>query len=536
MHHFSLSKASWVDNSADKSCVENHLNVFQGRESSIRTTDSRGILVLVIVLLGMSLAGRVVFLSQSVNSDTAMFVYMGKLVSEGGRIGVDLIDNKLPSVGLLMSVPYRLIGERWWGYTLLGIVLMTLAPLFLARTTGRVMGLETFIPVWLAGTLWMNFPPMVHGLFQLETVQTFFVVLGVCFGLNLLQEVDWRDALGCGLCIGMGMWAKPTAAAVLPVIGITIWFATGWPIRRKLVATFWGILGVLTPVVTGVWLMMITGMLESFPDTIRQLREYASNSTADWVDVVKPLFVISVILFPVVVWGFVFRRDRLTTDVPVHCYKAVTWLAVGWFIMEMVGIVLQRRMYAYHFLPMAGPASLLMGLFARRFNVMSLGFSFGPLVLLSGIFVFQMLHCPDQQSRMSQVITYLKENASPCDRVWVDDYPRLMVETDLRPGARVPLVFLFGNSDSAPIRFSQMILRDFRDHPPDWVVLYEDPKKFIDFYSTGMAEMSASPARRDNFARAWMSIDEYVRKRYLKVTTIAGMDMYRKSESFVRIE
>lgn len=493
-------------------------------------TVRRGVLVLVIVLWGIGLAGRGVFLFQSVNSDTAMFVYMGKLISDGARLGVDLIDNKLPSVGLLMSVPYQWIGEHWWGYTLVGIVLMTLAPLILARTTGRVIGSETVIPVWLAGTLWMNFPLLVYGSFQLETVQTFFVVLGVCFALNLLREVDWRDALGCGLCIGMGMWAKPTAAAVLPVVGVTIWFATGWSIRRKLVTTSWGLLGVITPVMLCVWLMMITGMLDSVPETIRQLREYASNSTADWVDVIKPLLVISAMLFPVVVWGFVFRRDRVITNVPVGCYKAVVWLAIGWFAMETLGIVSQRRMYAYHFLPLAGPAALMLGLFIRRLRAISLGLTFGPLALCSGIVIFQMLFWPDRQPRMSQVITYLKENASPFDRVWMDDYPRLMVETGLRPGSRVPLVFLFGNSDVAPIRFSQMIQNDFQHHPPDWVVLYQDPEKFIEFYSTGMAEMSASPVRRNNFARAWMSIDLYVRKNYSKVATIAGMDIYRKPD------
>src|SRR2546430_2123403 len=62
-----------------------------------------------IALNAVALLGRAVFIGQPVNSDTAMFVYMGKLVSHGGRMGVDLIDNKLPSVGLLMSAPYRLL-------------------------------------------------------------------------------------------------------------------------------------------------------------------------------------------------------------------------------------------------------------------------------------------------------------------------------------------------------------------------------------------------------------------------------------------
>lgn len=461
-----------------------------------------------------------------------MFVYMGKLVTEGRQIGVDLIDNKLPSVGLIMSTPYRLIGDAWWGYTLLGIAMMTLAPLLLARAASRAIGRDAFIPVLLAGAVWMNFSPMVYGLFQLETIQTFFVVLGACCVLNLLNRYDWRDAVTAGLCVGVGMWAKPTAGAILPAIALAIIVGTDWRWSRKMLAMAWGAIGVLVPTVLCAWLLMVTGMLESLPATIQQLREYSANSTAEWIDLFKPVFAIGVMMFPVVVCGYVFRRDK-TGDAGVAptAHRAMVIFAIAWLIMETVGVVSQRRMYAYHFLPMGAPAALMVGLFLRRMRVASIGFAFGPFAVMSCIFAIEILGWPDRQARMSEVIAYLERNAQPNDGVWLDDYPRLMVETRMQPGSRVPLTFLFGNSDEAPLRFSGMIVDDLCQRTPEWVVLYRDRDRFVDFYQTYMAEMAAYPKRRENFARGWSAIDGYVRSHYVVEAHIDGLDILRRTRA-----
>ena len=53
------------------------------------------------------------------DSDGAMFIYMGRLISEGGRFGHELIDNKFPTVGLITSVPWRWFGPVWRQYVLL---------------------------------------------------------------------------------------------------------------------------------------------------------------------------------------------------------------------------------------------------------------------------------------------------------------------------------------------------------------------------------------------------------------------------------
>ncbi len=455
-----------------------------------------------------------------------MFVYMGKLVFDGKQIGIDLIDNKLPSVGLLMSLPYLLIGSVWWGYTLLGMMLMTVAPLLLARSAGRTFGPHAIIPVALAVAIWLNFPPMVYGLLQLETLQTFFCVIAACQFLALLRSENMRNAMVAGMCVGIAMYAKPTAGAMTVAMGFAVLIGTAWSWNKRLRAIVSIGIGVSIPVLLCVGLLALTSMLTPIPATLAQLSEYAANSTADWIDVVKPIFVLGVLMFPVIVWGYVFRRDAVAS--PIN--RAATIFVIAWLIMETIGVISQRRMYAYHFLPLGAPAALMLGLFARRLRFASVAFAFAPLAFITLIFAGQMLGFPDRQAKMTAVIAHLDQAAQPGESVWMDDYPRLMVETHLSPGSRVPLTFLFGNSDDAPLRFGEMILDDLKSRKPEWVVVHRDIDAYVRFYQTYMAEMSAYPKRRENFAIAWRAIDDYVRENYLIERQIDNLDVRRRSD------
>ena len=66
-----------------------------------------------------------------------MFIYMGKTVAHGGRVGIDIIDNKFPTVGLMISVPWKIFGSYWPGYVALQTTLMVLGALLLGRAVGR---------------------------------------------------------------------------------------------------------------------------------------------------------------------------------------------------------------------------------------------------------------------------------------------------------------------------------------------------------------------------------------------------------------
>ncbi|MGN6726163.1 MAG: hypothetical protein ACTHLZ_09615, partial [Tepidisphaeraceae bacterium] len=189
-----------------------------------RPTPSATLAAAVLVLA--ALVGRAVYCVTPVNSDTAMFVYAGKLVAAGGRPGVDLIDNKLPSVGLLMSVPYRAFGADWSAYGLLGFGLSVLASLLLARAARRVLGESAALVVAVGCCVWMNFTPAVYGQLQLETITTFFAAVAGACAIQMLRRFDWRDAFTIGLCAGTGAWAKPTGLAVLGAAGLACLLAT----------------------------------------------------------------------------------------------------------------------------------------------------------------------------------------------------------------------------------------------------------------------------------------------------------------------
>ena len=60
-------------------------------------------LSLVALCAFSAVLGRLCYLLRPFDSDGSMFIYMGRLVSEGGRFCHDLVDNKFPTVGLLTS-------------------------------------------------------------------------------------------------------------------------------------------------------------------------------------------------------------------------------------------------------------------------------------------------------------------------------------------------------------------------------------------------------------------------------------------------
>lgn len=209
-------------------------------------------------------------------------------------------------------------------------------------------------------------------------------------------------------------------------------------------------------------------------------------------------------------------------------YRALATFVVAWLVMELLAVVSQRRMYAYHFLVLAPPAALLAGLLPRIPTARSLLFAFGPLVAASLFFALPLMHFTPDTSRYARVTAYLRANASNRDAVWEDDYARLLVETDLHPGSRVPLIFLFANSDQSPARLGGQLIADFRARDPRYIVLPQDPEKLIDLYSNHMIEMVRYPERAQAFAEAVRSLQQYVESRYTPQATIDGVVIWQR--------
>ena len=104
------------------------------------------------------------------------------------------------------------------------------------------------------------------------------------------------------------------------------------------------------------------------PGLYRQIAQYAASSIWTNEDWLKLPIVLLFIGFPFLVRGWIFRRDRINAWIdPRMCLFVMLWLA-----LEAAGVVMQRRMYAYHFMLIAPPAALLFGMLARQMRAVSL--------------------------------------------------------------------------------------------------------------------------------------------------------------------
>src|ERR1700685_3225401 len=145
-------------------------------------------IALVCLCLFSALLGRLCYLARPFDNDAAIFVYMGKMVAEGGRLCHDLIDNKFPTVGLMTSVLWRTLGTSWIAYVGLQTILSLTSALLLGQIAGRGAGKHAVMPTTLFALVYLNFTTAVFGGFQLETVQAFFAILAV---RSALIAIDW---------------------------------------------------------------------------------------------------------------------------------------------------------------------------------------------------------------------------------------------------------------------------------------------------------------------------------------------------------
>src|SRR5881394_434674 len=96
---------------------------------------------ILIALLALAAGvGRLCFLIRPFDSDGAMFIYTGKVISEGGRFGHEIVDNKFPTVGLVTGFFWRMFGAHWRPYVLSGAVMSFATMLVLARAARRHFG------------------------------------------------------------------------------------------------------------------------------------------------------------------------------------------------------------------------------------------------------------------------------------------------------------------------------------------------------------------------------------------------------------
>jgi hypothetical protein len=495
-------------------------------DQSIRTKRLATIRLLIVACVLTALAGRFVFLVKPFNPDSAMFVYLGKSVCDGDRFGHDVIDNKFPTVGLMTSLSWRAFGTNWSAYIVMQTMMSFGAALLLARSAARVAGENARLPVALAGIVYINFSLAVFGGFQLETLQLFFGVIAACSAMETLRCPSVLDALVVGLAAGVAAMIKPTGLAPLAAWVLVLLLQP----RRRLQHLAAALIGLSMPVAVTIIYLVRFDILREMPELYRQISAYASNTPLDWEDVLKPITILSLAGFAPLIRGWVYRRGEHRCGDEAAPPRPIVLFSGLWFAIELAGAMLQRRMYAYHFLPVAPPAALLFGLIPRRNLAMPLIASLGPMMLFSLLGSLEVLKYPDPRVPIMPTSAYLLRHASPGDAVWEDALPRLLLETNLRPGARYPLMFLMGNYDTAALDYIPTLLDDFERRRPKFVILPTNVDEKIRSETTFCAHLARSPERSKNFAWAWHEVEKYVKAHYVAEVQIRGETVYRRRD------
>ena len=136
-------------------------------------------------------------------------------------------------------------------------------------------------------------------------------------------------------------------------------------------------------------------------------------------------------------------------------------------------------MYPYHFFVLAPPLALLFAMIRARIV-------FSPLprlraaVLLSDYGAWRFVsnyHAPRSRLAASD---FFQSHAAPREVVWGDYMMRLLVETDLTPGSRFAVTFIWANDDEAPQEYLAEMLADFEQRRPKFILLPTEINRHIE--------------------------------------------------------
>ena len=507
-----------------------------------------------------AILGRLAYLRHPWDSDAAMLVYTGKAIAEGARFCHDLCDNKFPTTGLWNAGCWRLLGNDWSAYVLFQTAMALATVGMLTRIAYRWAGSGTARATFLFALVYVNFWPAVFGGFQLETPQMFFASLAALFAAEGLLSDRPAAAFVVGLAAGCAAYLKPTGLAVLGAYGLAELFAAyhrsrhvglGAAFSRFSTHIAMATLGVAIPFAGALYYVVRADILSDMPRLYRQISGYASESVWDRFTIFKLGVVATLLGVPM----FLVRRRQPPNSATIGTSGSLSrysraGLGLGnlkseisnfkfqtpcrtlfvfslcWLAMEAVGVILQRRLYGYHFLVLAAPAALVFGLICRPApRAFSLLAPLLPAIMLSlwgsGWAIFQR----PAIARLP-LSDFVATHTTAGDRLWMDNMPRLLLETEVRAGSRHVITFPFLNTDSAPLELGAELLDDLRQRPPKFIIIPTDVKAVLDRHCDFVVELINRPARRENYRAVWAAIERRVAADYREIAQVGDRTVY----------
>ena len=508
-----------------------------------------------VVTLGIALVvvARMAPLGRPFHNDSGAFIGMGKLWIDGGTPYVDLWDTKLPGVVLMGGVLYKLLGSAWWAYLALQATLAVAAAAILAATARtltvdaspldrRRVGRATFA----AGLVLLNQPRLLGDGFQLETPQLFFASVAAWL-LAKGMRAEPRPILGprallfiaAGVVAGIGALSKPTG---LSVVGAGAFVLLLQGTRRRRLSPMRDIaaicLGVLLVVAAIVAWTFQTGIAETMPYTLREISLY--GSATPWSQIVsgKTALLVALTLAPAVAAFWAAPKHHAPGKQSV--LRIGGWFTAAWILLELVGIVVQKRGYAYHFLPLGAPTTLAVGLAflstpsrGRRWRSWA---TLGPLALIVLAGIGPLLR--DWRASLTlpselQSIRYLKDHTDPDDALFGDNVGRLSVMTDRPVGGRLVQMVQLVNHDEAPRRYMDQLLSDLKQRRPAFMIL-RAPWKLEGEIARWEEQpvLAENPRRRIEYREAWERYLEWVDLRYERVAELDALELLRRRDDW----
>lgn len=489
---------------------------------SAPTACARADRMLLWLCVVVALLSRLAFIAVPFWSDAGIYIYMGKVVATGGHLYQDFFETKFPGVGLITASLWMLFGSWWPGYVLIQTAMAFTSAWMLGRTVSRHVSEDAGRATLLFAIVFLNFGPGVFTGFQLETVQIVFATIAGCLAIRWLSTKEWWLPLLLGLSAGVAGIIKPTAMAVLGAYGLTaLWIAR----REGIKPLVYAALGTAVPVVLVFAWTVHANLLGEMPELLRQISLYGNQTTLLPDDLLKVAVVATIIGYPMLI------RWRSGTDssalAQTQASGGIVFFTLGWLAFECLGILAQRRMYMYHFLPIAAPAAALFGLIPRAARTRTLASGLGPILIVMLWFTAPLLGKLADGFHRATLTEYFDAHAQPNDSIFCDWMPRVLLESSLRPGSRYPHLCYFGNYDTAALDYTRTLLNDFDQRRPAYIAL---PAQ-LDAYIANQLDQPiflARPARAQNARIGWERIVQYVEEHYDAESTVNRWRIYRR--------
>ena len=497
-------------------------------------------IALVTAIVSIAVISRVGMISWPFLNDSGLYAQLGRTVAQGNVLYRDFYETKLPGAALLASIFWRAFGTCWAGYVMCQMVLALLAAAALARAIHTHYRPSAALPVFLFSVVFLNLSQAVYTGFQLETLQAFFEALAAMAALQALSDDDFRSSFAVGLCAAMAAMAKPGGAGAGVAFLLTVWLLG----RRRTGHTFACLAGLAVPTALTLIYTFESGAWPYLPGVIIDISNYANGTPFNFDSLIKMGIVFCVLSWPFAVTAIRGRPIALTgraqarttgdlnraTAAPKLIHASVLRVFVlGWLLVDFLAILLQRRLYPYHFLPLACPAAVCFGFFVTSAQSLRMAAALLPISLLS---LSWEGSSPLQLHRGSEpmaVSAFIASNTTSNDTVFADQIGRLLIETDRQPGSRLGTFFYLVNDDAAPAKYCSILLSDFEQRKPKFLVLAGNWDQQIPGLANSEILQHASK-RRVEFITAWGRFRKYVAARYHQVAMIDGQRVYQRNQ------